>query len=71
MNLQTILTEEQKKMLREYEVEFSEEAHVNELLDKLDEKILQIGFTEDQEWLNPVGLKLQKLYDDIYWQNRE
>ena len=71
MKPQTILTEEQKKMLREYEVEFSEEAHVNELLDKLDDKITGIGFTEDQEWLNPVGLKLQKLYDDIYWQNRE
>ncbi|MBQ2278323.1 MAG: hypothetical protein II333_07110 [Clostridia bacterium] len=71
MKPQTILTEEQKKMLREYEVEFSEEAHVNELLDKLDDRITEIGFTEDQEWLNPVGLKLQKLYDDIYWQNRE
>ena len=42
---------------------------IEELLLKLDDKIIEIGFEPDCEWLNPVGLKLQKLYDDLDYQN--
>lgn len=37
------------------------------LLD-LDDKITEIGFNADYS-LNKTGLKLQKLYDEIYTQN--
>lgn len=38
------------------------------LLETLDDKITEIGFDADYE-LNAVGLKLQKLYDELYDQN--
>ena len=61
------ITEEQKALLEEYGIPFCEDIH--ELLLKLDDKIIDIGFEPDYNWLNPDGRKLQKLYDDLYYQN--
>jgi len=41
---------------------------INQLLEDLDDKITEIGFDADYE-LNANGLKLQKLYDELYDQN--
>ena len=41
---------------------------IDQLLENLDDKITEIGFDADYE-LNSVGLKLQKLYDELYNQN--
>lgn len=41
---------------------------VNEILLPLDDLITEIGFQENYE-LNELGLKLQKIYDEIYTQN--
>ncbi len=41
---------------------------ISQLLEDLDDKITEIGFDADYE-LNATGLKLQKLYDELYDQN--
>ncbi len=41
---------------------------IDTVLDRLDNKITEIGFTPEYE-LNEVGLKLQRLYDELYNQN--
>ena len=41
---------------------------IDTVLDRLDNKITEIGFTPGYE-LNEVGLKLQRLYDELYNQN--
>ena len=61
------ITDSRRAMLEEYGVPFCDD--IEELLLKLDDKIIEIGFEPDYEWLNPVGLKLQKLYDDLDYQN--
>lgn len=61
------LTNEQREMLETYDIEITEGA--SELLLDLDAKITEIGFTDDFEHLNRVGVKLQKLFDEIYDQN--
>lgn len=41
---------------------------IDTVLDRLDDKITEIGFTIEYE-LNDVGLELQRLYDELYNQN--
>lgn len=61
------ITEEQKKVLRENGVPISDK--IGDMLLDLDAKITEVGFTRDQQNLNDLGLKLQRLYDQIYNQN--
>ena len=61
------ITEEQKLLLRVNHVPFSED--IDELLLALDAKITEVGFTKDQQNLNARGLKLQRLYDQLFNQN--
>ena len=57
------LSKEQRDLLTEYNVTVSDD--IRTLLLDLDAKITEIGFNSDYS-LNKIGLKLQKLYDDIY-----
>ena len=61
-----IIEPEQVAVLNEYNVEISED--VNETLLALDDKIIEIGLNRDYS-PNKVGIKLQKLYDQLYNQN--
>ena len=40
------------------------------LLTELDDKITEIGFDENYD-INEEGILLQRLYDDLYYQNSE
>lgn len=63
------LTEEQKALLKKHNIDIPENPQdINILLLDLDDKITSIGFNSDDS-LNEVGLKLQRLYDEIYRQN--
>mgnify|MGYP001152714296 FL=1 len=66
------LTDEQKVFLRE-KFENAEEMissdDINDILDPLDDLILEEGYDDDWEF-NDTGTKYQKIYDDIYWDNR-
>lgn len=61
------ITNDQRQVLEENNVAISDD--VDELLLDLDAKITEVGFTRDQQNLNDLGLKLQRLYDQIYNQN--
>ena len=60
----------QKAMLIKYGIRIYEDAY--DTLLAISEKIFDIGFLpgKDYNLLNPTGLKLQRLYDEIYEQNR-
>lgn len=55
-------------MLIRYGIKIGETT--NETLLAIADRMLEIGFTPDFNLLNPTGLKLDKLYDEIYEQNR-
>lgn len=61
------ITKDQQQLLKENNVAISDD--IDELLLDLDAKITEVGFTRDQQNLNDLGLKLQRLYDQIYNQN--
>lgn len=68
------ITDKQIKELRKYLPNIDEIVAADDLYEleiQIDGLIADIGFTEDQEWLNPTGKKLQKLYDEIFEQNQE
>ena len=60
------LTQIQKELLEENGINITDD--INDLLLDLDAKITEIGFDKNYN-LNSVGLELQKLYDQIYYQN--
>lgn len=61
-----MLSEEQKRILDKYGVYSGED--IDLVLDELDAKITEIGFTDDWQSLNDTGDILQRLYDEIYAQ---
>lgn len=61
-----MLSDEQKRILDEYGVYSGED--IDLVLDELDAKITEIGFTDDWQSLNDTGDILQRLYDEIYAQ---
>ena len=60
------ITAEQKALLKEYNIDVSED--INDTLLELDAKITEVGF-DDNYALSEEGLKLQRLYDKLYYQN--
>ena len=67
-----IISEKQKSYLEKYIENLHimiEKDDLDEILDKIDTLIIVKGMTEDQEWLTPLGIELQKIYDEIYYQN--
>lgn len=60
------ITVEQKKLLAKYDIAVISD--IDTLLLNLDDKITEIGFNKDYS-LNETGLKLQKLYDELYNNN--
>jgi len=68
-----IITKKQKELLIDKIEDIEkiiESDDVNDLLLPLDDLITEIGFDENYE-LNEEGLKLQKLYDEIFNQNND
>lgn len=65
------ITEEQKSILLLHIPDINQSINngdLDDVLDQLDDKITEIGFNRDYT-LNEIGLKLQKLYDELYIQN--
>lgn len=60
------ITKEQTDLLAGYGVAISDD--INDVLLALDAKITEVGFDANYD-LNDDGLKLQKLYDELFDQN--
>lgn len=62
------ITEKQKELVKKYLKKSYTD--IDLLLTELDDKITEIGFDENYD-LNEEGRLLQRLYDDLYYQNSE
>ncbi len=63
-----IITEKQKELVKTYLKKSYTD--IDLLLTELDDKITEIGFDDNYD-LNKDGILLQRLYDDLYYQNSE
>lgn len=61
-----MLNEKQIKILNQYGVYAGED--IDLVLDELENKILEIGYLDGWAGLNSTGVKLERLYDEIYAQ---
>ena len=62
------INQSQIELLNQYGLSLPND-DIDDLLLDLDDKITEIGFNKDYS-LNAVGLKLQRLYDQLYMQNQ-
>ena len=62
------ITEKQKELVKKYLKKSYTEIY--QLLLDLDDKITEIVFDENYD-INEEGILLQRLYDDLYYQNSE
>ena len=62
------ITEKKKELVKKYLKKSYTEIY--KLLLDLDDKITEIGFDENYD-INEEGILLQRLYDDLYYQNSE
>jgi len=62
------ITEKQKELVKKYLKKSYTD--IDLLLTELDDKITEIGFDENYD-INEEGILLQRLYDDLYYQNSE
>lgn len=62
------ITEKQKELVKKYLKKSYTDIYQLQL--DLDDKITEIGFDENYN-LNEEGRLLQRLYDDLYYQNSE
>lgn len=60
-------SDKQKTMVSKYLG--TEYQDIDTLLEDLDEKITEIGFDENFEFLNETGIQLQTLFDRLLMQN--
>ena len=60
-------SDKQKTMVSKYLG--TEDQDIDTLLEDLDEKITEIGFDENFEFLNETGIQLQTLFDQLLMQN--
>ncbi|MGN8636848.1 hypothetical protein [Eubacterium pyruvativorans] len=60
-------SDKQKTMVSKYLG--TEYQDIDTLLEDLDEKITEIGFDENFEFLNETGIQLQTLFDQLLMQN--
>ena len=62
------ITEKQKELVKKYLKKSYTD--IDLLLTELDDKITEIGFDDNYD-INEEGILLQRLYDDLYYQNSE
>lgn len=62
------INEKQKELVKTYLKQSYTDIY--QLLLDLDDKITEIGFDDNYD-LNEEGILLQRLYDDLYYQNSE
>ena len=60
----------EKIKLNREKLENLEANDLNYILDPLDDWIVAYGLTEDQEELTDEGRVAQRIYDDIYYKNK-
>ena len=66
-----VITDAQKETLSKHLPQiqrYIEDDDLDSLLADLDDKITEVGFDDNYD-LNKLGLKLQRIYDEIYYQN--
>ena len=58
------------EILKKYNIKVNETMPINDVLEEISVKMLEIGFKENDE-INEKGIELERLYDRICYNNKE
>ena len=58
------------EILKKYNIKVNETMPINDVLEEISVKMLEIGFKENDE-INEKGIELERLYDRIFYSNKE
>ena len=58
------------EILKKYNIKVNETKPINDVLEEISVKMLEIGFKENDE-INEKGIELERLYDRIFYNNKE
>ena len=58
------------EILKKYNIKVNETMPINDVLEEISVKMLEIGFKEIDE-ITEKGIELERLYDRIFYNNKE
>lgn len=58
------------EILKKYNIKVNETMPINDVLEEISVKMLEIGFKENDE-INEKGIELERLYGRIFYNNKE
>lgn len=64
------ITDSDYKIIKKYNININENMNIDDILDEIEAKMFEIGFEENDE-INKDGIELERLYDNIFHNNKE
>jgi len=56
--------------IKKYNININENMNIDDILDEIEAKMFEMGFEENDE-INKDGIELERLYDNIFHNNKE
>lgn len=63
-------TDSDYKIIKKYNININENMNIDDILDEIEAKMFEMGFEENDE-INKDGIELERLYDNIFHNNKE
>ncbi len=64
------ITDSDYKITKKYNININENMNIDDILDEIEAKMFEMGFEENDE-INKDGIELERLYDNIFHNNKE
>ena len=64
------ITDSDYKIIKKYNININENMNIDDILDEIEAKMFEMGFEENDE-INLDGIELERLYDNIFYNNKE
>ena len=64
------ITDSDYKIIKKYNININENMNIDDILDEIEAKMFEMGFEENDE-INKDGIELDRLYDNIFHNNKE
>ena len=63
-------TDSDYKIIKKYNININENMNIDDILDEIEAKMFEMGFEENDE-INKDGIEFERLYDNIFHNNKE
>lgn len=64
------ITDSDYKIIKKCNININENMNIDDILDEIEAKMFEMGFEENDE-INKDGIELERLYDNIFHNNKE